>query len=253
LRSVQGHRQFEQLTVTPEWIEDPRGLGGPRQFVHVVRGLYWDGRRAKGATGGDTAEWRPAFFVAPVPYRPRVDLSVYGTKGPAAAARLAAVKEPTVLDFLAAAREAADVQYDYAWYRGSAYARWMWVGGCVMVFGVAIPVVINLTVYGTVWRPRRRKEEGTDLSKVSVPPAAEKKPLVTDDDLAAVAELNGQLEDQIGAGAASGTEAGARTETAVPVLSGGPVETSTVDAPHDPKAFGVEKDDFYPTERHARH
>jgi hypothetical protein len=247
-----GHRQFESLVVTPELVEDPQGrAGAPRQLVYVVRGLYWDGRREKSAAGGtERAEWRPAFYVAGVPYQVKTDLSLLGPKGAEAMTRLAGMERPTVLDFLAAAHEVRGVQYSYAWSRGSAYAGPVWVGACVLLFGIVIPVVINYTVYGTWWRPRVVKGASVDLS--ASPAAAEKKPLVTDEDLAAVAAMNERMEDEIGVGQGA-TAVAAVAGNAVPVLGGGPLETKAAREAREAKAFGAEKDDFYPTERHGRH
>jgi hypothetical protein len=250
LREVAGgHRQFEQLVVTPEQIEDPQGrAGAPRQLVYVVRGLYWDGRRERSASGGaERAEWRPAFYVAAVPYRVKTDLSLAGPQGAESMTRLAGMERPTVLDFLAAASRTNGVSYSYAWYAGSAYAGPVWVGACVLVFGIIIPVVINYTVYGTWWRPRRVKEAAADLS-ASPAVAGEKKPLVTDEDLAAVAAMNERMGEGVPAMASAPA-----AEKAVPVLSGGPLESKAAREAREAKAFGAEKDDFYPTERHGRH
>jgi hypothetical protein len=166
------------------------------------------------------------------------------------------VKEPTVLEFLAAVHETHGVSYSYPWWRGSAYARWMWVGGCVLVIGLGMPVVVNLTVFGTVLRPFIPKEEGIDLSKVLPAPAADAKPAVTDEDLAKVAELDRQLEAQLAGGAAATAAAAVAVVQggkAVRKLSGGPLDASAAPVAHEDRAFGAKADDFYPTERRGKH
>jgi len=255
LRTIQGHHQFENLTVTPELIDD--GAGG-RRFVHVVRGMYWDGRVSRDA---GQAAWAPAFFVAPVPYRPLLEPK---TIGAAISGRVAAAMpggaNTTVLDFLRAANKTADggVSYHYAWYRGSGYAMWMWVGGCVLLIGIALPVAINLTVFGTWWRPRIEKEAAADLSTVAPAPAAAPAKVVSEEEQARLRELEREMEARLAGG---GDDAKPKTDAAqaakatatVTKLNAGKLEpaASTQEGRH--VDYGADKDDFYPTERRGRH
>jgi hypothetical protein len=254
LRTIRGHHQFENLTVTPELIDD--GAGG-RRFVHVVRGMYWDGRVSRGGDAPQAA-WAPAFFVAPVPYRPVLEPKSIGA---AAAARVAAAMpagaNTTVLDFLSAAGKVADggVDYHYAWYRGSGYAMWMWVGGCVLLIGIGLPVVINLTVFGTVWRPRMEKEAAADLSKVAPVPAAAPK-VVSETEQARLRELEREMEERLAGGDTTAPVAGAVAAKAAPAvtkLNAGKLEPAAATQEGRQVDYGADKDDFYPTERRGRH
>lgn len=252
IRPINGHRQFENVLVTPEFVEDSRGGGGGRRFVHVVRGSFWDGRREM-KDGVEQANLRPAFFVAPFPYHPVIDLSAIGDKGKEAATKFAAIERPSVVDFLAAVDHARGVKYSYAWWGGSAYATWLWVGGCVLIFGIGFPIVINLSVYGTLGRPKRVKEAAVDLSKVETTPE-QRKPLVTDEDLERVAELGDELESKLASDAAGETAGAAQVvaPAAVRKLNGKALEPQKADEAKE-RAFGVKEDDFYPTERRAKH
>ncbi|MDB5318826.1 MAG: hypothetical protein JWN40_457 [Phycisphaerales bacterium] len=243
LRPIQGRRQFDNVTVTPERIDD--GLGGKR-FVHVVRGQYWDGRLDP-ATG--QATWRPAFFVAPVPYHMQLDPARLGPQAAQVATQLAAIKNPTVLDFLAAVHQTHNVTYTYAWWRGSAYALWLWLSAAILLIGIALPLTINLTVYSTFRRPRIIKEDGIDLSKVAPTPTSVHTSAVTDQDHSRLAELERELEQKLSATSPTPSSAPLATSAPIPKLSAAPLAPAG-NAQLDHKEFGAKEDDFYPTERH---
>jgi hypothetical protein len=230
LQDVRGRRQFDTISVTSELLPDPIGKG---RFVHVVSGMYYDGR-----PDGAEPAWRPAFFVASVPYRPQLDLSRLGAAGEQIRRELAGIGDPTVLDFLAILHRTGGVDYQYAWWRGSAYAIWFWLLGCIVVIGLAFPRVINLKVYGTFSRPP--VERRPKLAPVALPdrPATSLRASAALADRPAPAQAPSDVEPA--------------TATAVPVLQGGPLEPLAEEAAES-KEFGADKDDFYPTERHVRH
>jgi hypothetical protein len=231
LRNIQGRRQFDDVVVTPELLPDGKGA---KRLFHVVRGMYWDGR-----SDGAAPVWRPAFFVAPVPYTPQFDLTRLGSAGEKIAQENSSIKRPTVLDFLRAVHNNNGVKYRYAWWRGSAYAMWLWLAGCIASIGLALPRVINLTVYGTFSRPpiERRKR----LDPVISATAPQDPP------------MPGPIENA-DRQARSVPSAEPAMESVAPVrqLQGGPLEP-VAEAHADTKEFGAARDDFYPTERRARH
>jgi len=231
LQEVQGRRRFDNVVVTPELLPDAHGS---RRLFHVVRGMYWDGRAGEGQP-----VWRAAFFVAPVPYQPQLDLTRLGPAGERIQRELASIKPPTVLDFLQAVHRTHGVEYRYAWWSGSAYARWLWLGGCMLVIGLALPRVINLTVYGTFSRPPIEKRKRLDpVNSTAMPQSAPMPQLMEHDD-----RPSRSLPS---------AEPAMEPAAAVRQLQGGPLE-HVAEADADAKEFGADRDDFYPTERHARH
>jgi hypothetical protein len=248
LQTIQGRRLFDNVIVTPERIDD--GLGGKRS-VHVVRGMYWNGRIDR-TTQSRQPVWRPAFFVAVVPYHPQLNLAGMGAQGDQIAAHLASVRNPTVLDFLSAVHQTHGVAYSYPWWRGSAYALWLWLTASVLLIGIALPVVINLTVYGTLWRPRAVKEKAVDSSKVETSTHAAPASSITDQDLAHLIELERELEEKLGQQSPATAAAQAEAIAEVRKLTGTPLASADeIAAEH--KEFGAKDDDFYPTERRAHH
>jgi hypothetical protein len=241
LRPVQGRHQFDNVIVTPERIDD--GQGGTR-FAHVARGQYWDGRLDPNT---DQPTWRPAFFVASIPYHPQLNPDQLGSQGPQLAAQLAALKNPTLLDFLRVAHQTHNVNYTYAWWRGSAYALWLWLATSILLIGLSLPIAINLTVYGTIGRPRRITEPAVDLNKVN--PKPDPTPRVSDADHSRLAELERELEQKLISAAPTPSTAPPATVPAVPKLSTTPL-APTAQTQADHKEFAAKPDDFYPTERH---
>jgi hypothetical protein len=243
LRDVQGHRQFENVIVTPERLPDGRG---GFHFVHVVRGMYWDGR-LNSPTGAQQITWSPAFFVADVPYHPQLNLALLGPQGEQINRRLSAIRNPTVLDFLSAVQQTHAVHYRYEWWRGSAYAPWLWLGGCTLIIGLALPRVINLSVYGTFTRPKIEKRPAIAPSYRTTHSG----PTMTNQDLAQLSHLERGMEQQLHAATAETVLLAAATESPVRALTSTPLEQAA-QSHADQKDFGAEKDDFYPTERHGR-
>jgi hypothetical protein len=166
-----------------------------------------------------------------------------GPQGPQITAKLASLKDPTILDFLHAIHQKHNVNYTYAWWRGSAYALWLWLGASILLISGALPVTINLTVYGTLSRPRRIKEPSIDLSKVAAKP--DPAPQSTDQDHSRLEELERELEEKLTSASSSPSSAtpAAATSARIPKLSATQTQA-------DHKEFAIKPDDFYPTERH---
>src|SRR5258706_10569781 len=240
LTRVDGEFRFHDLNV--QLVSDPNGGG----TAHVVRGMFWDGR----ADDADKPVWRPAFFVARVPYKPLTDLALLDqTKGPELAKRFAALARPTVLDFLRALSEARGVAYRHAWW--NSYARLTWFAGCFIGFGLAMPAVVNLLLFGRLIRPASPPEPMASPGS-SPAPVATVKPTLSDADLARLEMVTSGLESAIdGDKPLSATDAAAVAPTVVPQLKDEPLSASAAIEKHE-REFGADQDDYYPTERHHR-
>ena len=243
--AVDGVPRVQGLTVHRQAIDDG---AGSRRTAYVVSGDYCDGR--PDPIDG-TFRWRPRFFLAPVPYRARMNLyNLGGTDDEAAEAvrRYERMESPTVLDFLRLLETAKVVSYTHAWWR--TYPAATWVGGSVLLVGVVWPTVINLLAYGRLTRPR--EEKGVDLSKVrsTATPAP---PGTSGPDIEHLHQLEAELEANLsGAAGPEPDPQPAATPRPAPALSTAPLEPVAAPA-HDDTVFGAHADDFYPTERHADH
>jgi endoglucanase len=232
---------FKDARVYRTTLEDGAGASKP---VHVVSGKYCDGQVDP---GDGKYHWRPAVFVAPIPYRPSSD--VHNLVKVRASMRYRSQRDPTVVDFLQLLRDSDLVDYTHAWW--DTYAMATWFGGSVVVLGFVWPVAINLVVFGRLFRPREKK--GVDLSKVrpgSASGAAARG--LSDEDLEELRRLEAELKN--GLTASGPTAAGASKQEASdrtpPPLVTEPVVPVTAE-PGDATAFGAKADDFYPTARPA--
>ena len=239
----QGRRMFKDVTVYPRWVAD--GRRGTK-LVHVVAGKYWSGREEM-IDGKPQALWRPTCFLAQVPYRPMTDLGQFNRAGgPDFAKQFAAVgTNPTILDFLNTMHAACGVSYSYAWW--DAHPKLTWLGGSLLAIGVIWPTVVNLLAFGQLTRPPEAK--AMSLWGVKAPPKREpqSKPMPA-------YHPNTDVDDELEAvlrGGAAPEDSCAESSTAR-ALSAGPLEAAANVVNGEAKDFGAEKDDFYPTERHAR-
>jgi hypothetical protein len=229
-REYNGVRHFRDLVVYPDRIQLPGGVSKP---IYIVAGLYFDGRpRVK--DGKEQAEWRPRCFVTEVPYK-----ALGPTTQPAAAAF-------TVVDYL---KSLKGVGFQYAWWRDPRWGLGIWTAASVVLIGGIWPTLVNLMVYGSIWRPRQSK--GIDLSRVKPTTAeAAPQPSITEKDLAETERLGAQLEVQL---AASPSDPVSSTNvqnqpTKIRDLSAAPLVGAAPETEKDQKDFGQDEDDFYPTE-----
>jgi hypothetical protein len=246
---INGQARFEQSLVTLEQgrpcFTDVRVLThklpdrtGALKDVCIVSGQYFDGHYEPDG-GKLIGQWKPAFFVAPIPYKPATDVLRRGDGKPAE--RFANLANPKVTDFLDAL-SSSGVRYSRAWWQG--LRMWQWVVLSVAVIGVAWPVTINLLVFGS-WR-RPREEKGTDLSKVKLPPAEAKKAIVTDEEIAQLAATIDGLESELSEGATVATQTQPADIAPVPELATTPVMVEQ-QSDRDDVTYGAKPDDFYPT------
>ena len=231
-REYNGVRHFRDLVVYPDRIQLPGGISKP---IHIVAGLYLDGGPPV-KDGNERADWRPRCFVAEVPYKPL---------GPSTQP---ADPQLSVVDYLKSLK-GTGVSFRYAWWRDPVWAVRLWTAASLVVIGGIWPTLVNLMVYGSIWRPRESK--GVDLSRVK-PTTTESapKPSITAEDLAETERLDAQMEAQL---AASPSEpvSSANVQSQPPPtreLNAAPLVPAAPETEKDPKDFGQGKDDFYPTE-----
>jgi hypothetical protein len=238
LNTIADRPQFKQIVVQRQDLPD--GSGGVRT-VHLVWGKYCNGQ----SEPDGQLHWRPAVFIADIPYRPRIDLWQTGADGEVIS-RFANLRSPTVVDFLSVLSTARGVKFTNAWW--NTYPLGTALIMVVIVVGGIWPTVINLLVYGRLRRPAEKK--GVDLSKVKAlpkPPQAQ----LTQEDLQPLNELEAELEANLEIGAQSNTTTDRPEQSVAPVLSSQPVDSaSAIQA--EAKAFAAKPEDFYPTELRNR-
>jgi hypothetical protein len=212
--------------------------------IHIVRGMYWDGR----LDDGSTPIWRPAFFVASVPYQPQLDITQLG----APAKAFIALPRPTVIDFLEALKKTRGVGYRHAWW--NSYPRQTWFTACFIGIGLIWPVVLNLLLFGRLTHPPIPKEKVISAHP-STPTPARPPGTLTDAESAQLAALTSNLESHPQIAPELNVDIAPPNASApVTQLSNQPVGRSvaTVLDPES-KEFGADPDDFYPTERKHHH
>jgi hypothetical protein len=229
-REQSGLRWFRDIVVYPESIE----IAGKNVPVTIVSGNYFNGKLEL-QDGKPAAVWRPRCYIVEGAYQPLA---------PAADAK---ATSQTVLAYLKGVK---DVHFTYAWWRDPNWGMTMWTVGSFVLIGLIWPTVINLIVFGSIMRPK--EERGIDLSKAaSQNPQAGTR--VTDADLAAVAQMGGELEAKLAAGAGvSGSGPQQPADSTARPLTAAALE-ATAEQAHEKKDFGRDKGDFYPTEVHKPH
>jgi hypothetical protein len=242
LNVEQGRHCFTDLSVHTRAMTGAEG--GASKPVSIVSGLYFNGHYEP-KDGKLLASWEPAFYVAPIPYRPVTDVSRLGNS--AAASRFAAIRTPTVTDFLDCLASTAGIHYTHAWWQGM--RPWQWMVASFVSIGVAFPILINLLVFGTWRRPAEQK--ALDLSKVSTPPKAAIQP-ATEEDIGQLIAVTENLEKELARSiATSNAEAAVNSDTTVKALASVPVAAPREIDPAD-VTYGSKKDDFYPTAKTAQ-
>ena len=241
--SINGRREFEEALTREEagrpWFtevsvhaEQISVDGQRKRTVHVVTGIYYDGRSADAAQ----AVWRPAFYVAEVPYEP-VTSPAHLPGGGEAAERFVALPQPTVVDFLHVMNDARGARFTHAWWRSPSNARLAWLLVGVLGIGFIWPVTLNLIAYGSVRRP---KEMGVELRHLSTRGST----VDGEADLAAAVEpLDDVIEDIL-----QPDRAGAAAADAVRALATSPLEPVGAAPTSEQKSFAAGEEDYYPTE-----
>jgi hypothetical protein len=227
VREQSGLKWFRNVVVYPEFIED----GNKQVRLLIVSGEYFDGRLLD-QNGSRVAVWNPRCFIAEGAYVPITPNARSKDSG-------------MVIDYL---RSVKGVSFAYAWWRDPAWAIGLWTAGSFVAIGLIWPTLINLIAFGSLRRPK--EEKGIDLSKVSS--GSSKVGTAKEVDLEAAAKMAEELEAKIKAdGVVPSPQKKVEEPAAAPVLTAGALELTMSEQERRAKEFGKERDDFYPTERHA--
>jgi hypothetical protein len=228
-REQSGLRWFRNIVVYRDRVE----AGGKNVPVYIVAGDYFNGK-FETQNGQQVAVWRPRCYIAEGPYQP-----ISGSADPQGM--------KTVIEYL---KGVQGVSYTYAWWRDPRWGIAFWTVGSLLLIGGIWPTVINLLVFGSLFRPA--EEKGIDLSKVSAQ-LQQQGGQVSGADLAAVEKMGGELEAELAAEA--GPAAPPQTADGpapVKALTATQLEVEAAEQDREGKAFGQDRDDFYPTERHQQ-
>lgn len=227
VQDYNGIRLFSNPVVYPHWTTDPKGQ---RKLVYIVSGQYWDGHQEI-KDGKAVAEWVPRCIITETPYKPRIGV----TDG----SNTAVAEFPSVVEFLDALHRNYSVNYHYAWW--ALHPVLVWIVGCTLVIGGVWPTLINLLAYGSLMRPK-------DVKPVSLwnirRPRRQQKPPISFSPSAPEADQAPPPPPPAPAEADDSSPAEVRP------LASGPLEL-VPEGPKEHRAYGADKDDFYPTERHA--
>ena len=230
VQEYNGIRLFSNPVVYPHWSTDAHGH---RKLIYVVSGSFWDGREEI-KDGKTVAEWRPRCIITDTPYKPKIGISENGGK--------VATEYPSVVEFLGALHRVYKVDYRYAWW--ALHPMLIWMLGSLIVVGGIWPTLINLLAYGTFTRPPEVKAVSLwniRGSKLRPEPKA----------VFAAPPSNDEFDDEEDLPASRESTEEETPAPAVRKLASTPVEVAPQD-PHEQRAYGAQKDDFYPTERHAQ-
>jgi hypothetical protein len=228
-----GRPRFSDITIIPHRLT---GAGGPAITVHVVSGLYWDGR-TQVENGKVAARWEPAYFVASAPYFP------IKPSGPQ--------QFENVMAYLRSPRETGAVQFQYSSWWWVTRPLFIWTCAGFTVIGVVWPAIVNLLAFGTLLRPAEAK--GLSLWKVRPTPAPQtNQSNQAEPDSAALEALERRLEAALSEDPLNPSPV-APPQPAVQTLRGAEPEKTAVVAEQAKKDFGADKEDFYPTELRAKH
>ena len=226
LRQTNGRPWLADVVVHPG-----RGASASR-FVVTAKRVY-------DSAGATTVV--PIAFVPAQPYKPQIGLDYLNSPAATKAIeKFNASANPTILDYLAAARTAAGVTYRYAWWEEPWKSMAAWIGGSLLVIAGLWPTLINLLVYHRLTRPPR--ERGIDLSKVKAPQPAT--PVPTTDHLE---DLEREMESRVEGFAPVASPPEPATTTSPRVLAARELEPVALEADRDPQEFGAKPDDYYPT------
>jgi hypothetical protein len=221
--TIDGSPGLKNITIYNETV---RGPDGKRVAMQIVTGNYcgllpidepsFDARSQK--------LWRPIYFISEPPFQEFPTITAY-------------------LDTL----HSRGVTYRFAWWRQPRWWYTLHIAAGLLVVGIIWPIVINLLSFGTLTRP---EEVAAPILPPS-PPRAAPAPVSTDQ-LEAVTDYTDDLsaalaEDETPAPA----QAPAHAPAPVAALKSAPVEPTAATARRSDKEFGADKEDYYPTERHA--
>ena len=193
-----------------------QGLG----TVDIISGLYCNGQPEE---KDQAFHWKPAFFVAPVPYH-----SLGGSE-----TLFAGPEQSSVREFL----KSRSIPFTYAWWRS--YPMATWLSASILFIGVIFPTLLTRLAYGTWIRPKEIK----GISLWSAVTSGSK----TSREMSSAGPSAHRDKDS-GDPTPPLMEPGVVRSEAVTALHAGPLAPISVEeAAHT--AFGAKADDYYPTEK----
>lgn len=280
-QTISSQERFEQVLTTKEKlpggerfaftnlmvVRDPEDKEGK---TYAIMGRCISGRPFLAPDGKIKRYDLPYLYMAKTPYTPKSPLpeatrksrrtwsdffqSIFEVVG------LKKRDDPkSVLSYLRQLRDAHGIQFTYAWWKEPRVTVAMTVLGSVAIIGLIWPTIVNLIVFGSVFRPREEKEKGISLRKVRRPaePAPQKpREEMTDEELKQLLEMEAKLEAQLAAEMEKRREEGAaqpakpKPEQPVRKFVTQPVEpTPVAEQPKEDKVFERRADDYYPIHR----
>lgn len=263
MKTAEGQPLAQKIVVYPYYPDGSHviTLEAPANWERIMRFSQDAGGRSMFARmfGGGMAAPRPAdprayYFKAPVPYVP---VTMQFTNPPA---------EPTVLTLLEQiANENPDLPltWKFAWWQTRKWIFAMCLGASLVIVGGIWPTLVNVLAFGSLRRPPEEKSKSaglwrykpkkTETAKVATGP--------TEQDMDELRRLEAELEAKLAGNTISTgpqtacDEAAGPAAAAAPVkkLQTAPLEIAAPEQPKEQKAFGVDREDFYPTEVHGKH
>lgn len=255
---------FDNLVIFDIKLQDP---DNPSKTIntYAVAGKYYDGKPTKQKDGTMAMEWRPYFYPAPLPYRPKIPA------GPAAAAAKNSLVDTfetifdklhlkdadppeSVLSYMRALKAANKVEFRHEWWKGSRASISLWIMGCFVGIGLIWPTVVNLVAFGRLTAPP--DENAVNLRKVSATatPAPSPKPaaVVTQKDTDEWERMEAAMEAKLKASGPHTGVAPVAASAPAPIrqLTAKEIELAKTESSEEHKEFAAKADDFYPTERH---
>jgi prepilin-type N-terminal cleavage/methylation domain-containing protein/prepilin-type processing-associated H-X9-DG protein len=232
------HVVFHDLTVYTEAVRDVDGLS---KVIYVVVGNY-DDRRNNRYSDQQVASHQRC-FIAQTPYRPLQFPSAFG-------APLASVTQ-----FLDGAHAAEPiVTYRIAWWKTSRWARAFWIAMGLCVFGVFVPTLINITVFGRLTRPRSSKNTAKSQTN-TVEECLSSDITANGSDDSRLREPNAEIQKNLTTEPSTDPVTLECTDSQSQPVQHLPTEQlkdESVAVSEKPKEFGADRDDFYPTVRHIQ-
>ena len=241
-RKLHGKPCLTDVVVFPHRLG---GMGARTLTLHVVSGLFFDGR-TQVEDGKLTARWEPAYFVASAPYVPATPLPGAMVGGSQQA------EFENVIAYLRSSQRSEAVSFRYLRWRWAVRPQFLWTCGGFVFIGLVWPTLVNLLVFGTLVRPRQAK--GLSLWKVRTSqqrPATPAK--AADIDTALPAELNRDLEASAAGTPPAAVAAAPPTPTVRTLGCTQVAPPATLVARQRRTSFGANEEDFYPTELRGKH
>jgi len=279
-QTISSQERFEQVLTTKEKlpggerfaftnlvvVRDPEDKEGK---TYAVMGRCISGRPFLAPDGKIKRYDLPYLYMAKTPYVPKKPVPADAVKKSSRtfneflqsvceAIGLKKRDDPnSVLTYLRQLRAAYGIQFTYQWWKEPRVTVAMTVLGSVIVIGGIWPTIVNLIVFGSIFRPR--EEKGISLRKVRRPaePAPQKpREEMTDEELKQLLEMEARLEAELAAEMekrrqeAPAAAAQPKHDQPARKFTAQPTEPApVVEQPKEEKVFERRPDDYYPIHR----